>query len=298
VEGLSYDFCELCPRRCGVDRRKSAGFCGEGARLYLARAALHCWEEPVISGSVGSGAVFFRGCNLKCVYCQNFDIAHNVGGKEISPKRLAEIYLALQKKGAANINLVTPTHFLPHVIESVKSARQMGLCIPIVYNTSGYERPEAIEALKNVVDVFLTDFKYFLPGTAEKYSSAPDYFYYASAALEKMVELCPENVIKDGLMKEGVILRHLLLPGHLIESKMLIKYLFQKYGNGICYSLMNQYTPVREIPAYPNLNRTVTSREYDSLISFASRLGITNAFIQEGGTQKESFIPQFDLTGV
>ncbi len=298
MDGLNYDNCRLCPRQCGVNRNVSAGFCGEKGELFAARASLHLWEEPVISGSRGSGTVFFRGCNLKCVYCQNYSIAHNKGGKNISSSRLAEIYLSLQEKGAHNINLVTPTHFLPHIISSVAAARQTGLTIPIVYNTGGYERVEAVRTLKDTVDIYLTDFKYFTSETAEKYSRAPDYFSFASDALDEMVSQNPKPVIENGLMKKGVIIRHLLLPGHLIESKILLKYLFQKYGNSVFYSLMNQYTPVRPIAEYPNLNRTVTMREYNSLISYASRLGITNAFIQEGGTQKDSFIPAFDLSGL
>ncbi len=298
MDGLTYDNCRLCPRQCGVNRNVSAGFCGEKSELFAARASLHLWEEPVVSGSQGSGTVFFRGCNLKCVYCQNYSIAHNKGGKPISSSRLAEIYIALQNKGAHNINLVTPTHFLPHVTSSVAAARRIGLTIPIVYNTGGYERVEAVKTLKDTVDIYLTDFKYFTSETAEKYSHASDYFSFASDALDEMVSQNPKPVIENGLMKKGVIIRHLLLPGHLIESKLLLKYLFQKYGNSVFYSLMNQYTPVRQIEAYPNLNRTVTMREYNSLISYASRLGITNAFIQEGGTQKDSFIPAFDLSGL
>ncbi len=298
MDGLTYDNCRLCPRQCGVNRNVSAGFCGEKSELFAARASLHLWEEPVISGSRGSGTVFFRGCNLKCIYCQNYSIAHNKGGKPVSSSRLAEIYLSLQNKGVHNINLVTPTHFLPHVTSSVAASRQKGLTVPIVYNTGGYERVEAVKALKDTVDIYLTDFKYFTSETAEKYSRASDYFPFASDALDEMVSQHPKPIIENGLMKKGVIIRHLLLPGHLIESKLLLKYLFQKYGNSVFYSLMNQYTPVRPIAEYPNLNRTVTMREYNSLISYASRLGITNAFIQEGGTQKDSFIPDFDLTGL
>lgn len=293
-----YESCTLCPRECGVNRFNTAGFCGEGAALTAARAALHMWEEPPISGTNGSGTVFFCGCNLKCVYCQNYSIAHNKGGKEITSDKLSDIFLSLQQKGAHNINLVTPTHFVPHIIQGVKQAKEKGLNLPIVYNTSGYEKPETIKLLSSFVDIFLTDFKYIKPETAQKYSNAKNYPHYAKAALAEMVKIAPKPIIEKGVMKKGVIVRHLLLPGHLIEAKMIVKYIYQTYGDNVYISLMNQYTPVREHKDCPNLNRTVTDYEYKSLIDYATHLGIKTAFVQKGETAKESFIPSFDLTGI
>ncbi|MGM9551969.1 MAG: radical SAM protein [Clostridia bacterium] len=293
-----YENCTLCPRECGKNRFNTVGFCGEGATLTAARAALHMWEEPPISGTNGSGTVFFCGCNLKCVYCQNYSIAHNQGGKEITANKLSDIFLSLQQKGAHNINLVTPTHFVPHIIQGVKQAKKCGLNLPIVYNTSGYEKPETVKMLSSVVDIFLTDFKYIKPETAQKYSNAKNYPYYAKASLAEMVKIAPKPIIENNIMKKGVIVRHLLLPGHLIEAKMIVKYIYQTYGDNVYISLMNQYTPVREHKDFKNLNRTVTDYEYKSLVEYALNLGVKNAFIQKGETAKESFIPSFDLTGI
>lgn len=292
-----YKTCTLCPRECRINRSEDLGFCGEGSSLSVARAALHAWEEPPISGTNGSGTVFFRGCNLKCIYCQNHSIAHNIGGKEVSTKELSDAFLRLQKQGAHNINLVTSTHFVPHIIESVKLAKINGLNIPIVYNTSGYEKKETIKMLADTVDIFLTDFKYIKDKTAKKYSNAPNYVAHAKASLSEMVQIAPTPTFENGLMKKGVIVRVLLLPDHLIETKMIVKYLYETYGNNIYISLMNQYTPIKE-HKYSNLNRKVTDYEYKSLIDYAAHLGIKNAFIQHGETATESFIPAFDLTGI
>lgn len=292
-----YTHCTLCPRECNINRNTSISYCGESAALNVTRAALHEWEEPCISGTIGSGTVFFRGCNLKCIYCQNYSIAHNQGGKIITTADLAVAFLNLQKQGAHNINLVTPTHYVPHIIESVKLAKGQGLIIPVVYNTSGYEKSETIRLLKDTVDIFLTDFKYIKEETAKKYSNAENYVSFAKDALGEMVKISPFPIIENNLMKKGVIVRVLLLPGHLIETKMIVKYLYDTYGDDIYINLMNQYTPIRE-HKYENLNRTVTDYEYKSLIDYAVHLGIKNAFIQKGETAKESFIPDFDLTGI
>ena len=292
-----YKRCSLCPRECKVNRNTNAGFCGESAVINVTRAALHMWEEPCISGSVGSGTVFFRGCSLKCIYCQNYSIAHNKGGKYLTTEDLAKAFLNLQEKGAHNINLVTPTHFVPHITEGVKMAKEQGLIIPVVYNTSGYEKRETIALLNGTVDVFLTDFKYIKKETAKKYSAAENYIDYAKEALAEMVKIAPIPLFEKGLMKKGVIVRVLLLPDHLIETKMIVKYLYDTYGDSIYISLMNQYTPIRK-HNYENLNRTVTDYEYKSLINYALHLGVKNAFIQQGATAKESFIPSFDLTGI
>lgn len=292
-----YNNCTLCPRECKTNRCEHIGYCGESSSLNVTRAALHMWEEPCISGTNGSGTVFFRGCNLKCIYCQNYSIANNRGGKEISTAELAVVFLNLQDNGAHNINLVTPTHFVPHIIEAVRCARETGLDIPIVYNTSGYEKKETIALLRDTVDIFLTDFKYISPSTAKIYSNAENYVVSAKEALSEMVKIAPAPIIENGIMKKGVIVRVLLLPDHLIETKMIIKYLYETYGDNIYISLMNQYTPIRK-HSYENLNRTVTDYEYKSLIDYAIHSGITNAFIQHGETAKESFIPAFDLTGI
>ena len=241
-----YKKCNLCPRECNIDRTTACGYCGEGASLNVTRAALHMWEEPPVSGTNGSGTVFFRGCSLKCVYCQNYSIAHNEGGKEISAEAFADICLRLEKDGAHNINLVTPTHYVPHIIEGINLAREKELTLPVVYNTSGFEKAETVKLLKDTVDVFLTDFKYITPQTAQKYSNAPDYTQYAKDALAQMVKIAPKPIFEKGLIKKGVIVRVLLLPEHLIETKMIVKYLYDTYGDNIYISLMNQYTPIKK----------------------------------------------------
>ncbi len=296
--------CDLCPRLCGTDRNKKAGFCGETDKVRVARAALHFWEEPCISGpkdGAGSGTVFFTGCNLHCVYCQNYDLSRSRTGKEITVERLAEIFLELQEKGALNINLVTPTHFIPQIIDALTLAKKQGLILPIVYNTSGYERVESLKMLDGLVDIYLPDFKYWDGTTAKKYSFAPDYPEVAKEAVAEMVRQAPDPVFdEDGIMKRGVIIRHLLLPGHVKEGKDIVSYLYQTYGDHVYLSLMNQYTPLESLDkeAYPELNRKVTQKEYDSLVDYAIDLGVENGFIQEGETALESFVPEFTMEGV
>lgn len=268
--------------------------------IRVARAALHMWEEPCISGEEGSGAVFFAGCSLGCVYCQNREIAAGLAGKEISEERLTEIYLELQGKGANNINLVTAGHYLPYIISSVGRARERGLNIPIVYNTGGYEEADALKLLEGTVNIYLPDLKYLSPELAARYSHAPDYPEIACAALEEMVRQAGEPEFDDrGMMTKGVIVRHLVLPGQVRESKKVIRYLYETYKDRIYLSIMNQYTPMPGIEeAYPELGRTVTAREYDEVVDYAIELGVENGFIQEGETAKESFIPPFDTEGV
>lgn len=295
--------CNLCPRECRVDRENGQkGFCLEDDRIHVARAALHMWEEPCISGKNGSGAIFFSGCNLRCVYCQNHEIAAGNKGTYISTGRLSEIMLELQTKGAANINLVTPDHYVLKVAKAVLMAKDMGLTIPVVYNCSGYAKAEVIKELSGIVDVFLTDFKYMDSELAEKYSSAPDYPEVVKAALKEMVYITKNTVFdKQGMMKRGVIVRHLLLPGHKQNAKDVIRYVYETYGDSVYLSLMNQYTPMSGAdgrPDYPELYRKVTKREYDMVVNYAIELGVRNAFIQEGDTAKESFIPEFDGEGV
>lgn len=268
-------------------------------KMRAARAALHMWEEPCISGTKGSGAVFFSGCTLRCIFCQNHEIASGDCGKEISRERLAEIFLELQKKGAANINLVTASHFLPHVIWALKAAKKEGLKIPVVYNTSGYERVESIRMLEGLVDVWLPDFKYLDPETAGAYSGAPDYPQMVKTALKEMVRQSGECVFdEEGYIQKGVIVRHLILPGHTKDSRRILQYLYETYADQIFISLMNQYTPLSRVKDLSPLNRKVTRREYERVLSYALDLGITRGFFQEGKTAEESFIPLFDYEGL
>lgn len=294
--------CMLCPRKCGADRSGGkAGYCGETDCVRLARAALHMWEEPCISGEKGSGTVFFTGCTLRCVYCQNHEIAAGEVGKAVSIGRLSEIFLELQAKSANNINLVTPSHFVPQIIEALKRAKRDGLRIPVVYNTSGYENVSTLQMLEGYVDVYLPDFKYSDREHAKRYSGAADYPQKAEAALAEMVrQTGPPQFDGHGMMKKGIIVRHLLLPGCLEDAKRIVRYLYKTYGNQIYMSLMNQYTPLDSLDKekYPEIARKVSDRAYDSLVNYAIELGVEQAFIQEGDTAKESFIPPFTLEGV
>lgn len=293
--------CELCPRECHTDRTAGeAGYCGETNQLRLARAALHMWEEPCISGKTGSGTVFFTGCSLKCIFCQNASIASSLVGKSVSTDRLARIFLELQAQGACNINLVTPTHFVPQIASAIKLAKNNGLQLPVVYNTGGYEKKETLQILEGLVDIYLPDLKYVSSRLSARYSNAPDYFEVASAALAEMFRQIGEPVFdeKNGLLQRGIIVRHLMLPKHLTDSKRVVKYLYDTYGNAIYISLMNQYTPIRFFPDRPELNRRVSHKEYRELVDYCISLGVENAFIQEGETASESFIPPFDCEGV
>lgn len=291
--------CTLCPRKCMIDRCKHKGFCGETYDIVIAKAYLHMWEEPCISGDKGSGTVFFSGCTLKCVYCQNYNISTLLNGKKISVERLAEIFLELQEKQALNINLVTPTHYVYQIIDALKIAKKNGLNIPIVYNSSGYEDIDTLKLLDGLIDIYLPDFKYYDDTYSIKYSNAPNYFKVASESLEEMVrQVGLPKFDEFGIMKKGVIVRHLLLPNLINDSKKILKYLYDTYKDSIYLSIMNQYTPMPNIKKYPELNRKVTTEEYDELIEYAIDLGVTNAFIQEGDTCSESFIPDFNNEGV
>ena len=307
--------CALCPRRCGVNRAAGQrGVCGAADELRVARAALHEWEEPIISVGAGSGTVFFSGCPLRCVYCQNAEISTGFAGVDITLERLVEIFLELQnEKHAANINLVTPTHYAPWIVAGVEQARARGLRIPIVYNTSGYETAEAVRALAGVVDVYLVDFKYAPDGesdAARSYSHAPDYHGEALAALDEMLSQVGEPTFgehryiaegeeaTDPLMTRGIIVRHLVLPGRLDESRQVVRELWERYGNRVLYSFMSQYTPLREFPRFPELNRPTTADEYEALLDFADDLGMEDYFWQEGDAALESFIPLWNGEGV
>lgn len=294
--------CNLCPRQCGADRENGkSGICGvSGKNILAARAALHFWEEPCISGERGSGTVFFSGCPLRCVYCQNYQIASTEVGMEISEERLKEIFLELQEKDAHNINLVTPTHYTPEIIRAIRKAKEQGLRLPIVYNCSGYEKVETLKMLKGIVNVYLTDFKYMEREAAVRYSKAPDYPEIARAALKEMMNQTGEAKFdENGIMQSGVIVRHLLLPGHVRNARAVVKYVYETYGDQLYLSLMNQYTPLPQVKKeFPELDRRVTEREYQRLISYALEIGVENAFIQDGNTAKESFIPMFDYEGI
>lgn len=294
--------CTLCPRECHVNRNAGeTGYCGQTARLTAARAALHFWEEPCLSGANGSGAVFFSGCNLRCVYCQNHEIAQGHAGREITAARLSEIFLELQEQGAHNINLVTPTHFVPQIITALKAAKKQGLSLPVIYNTSAYEKPETLRMLEGFIDIYLPDFKYRDASLSESYSHAADYFETASAAIAEMVRQVGAPVFADGedsLMQKGVIVRHLLLPGCGKDSRQILRYLHETFGNDIYVSIMNQYTPLLQVAGIPTLNRRVSGKEYEKIVDFAIRIGMENGFIQEGETASESFIPAFDYEGI
>lgn len=292
--------CHLCPRNCGVDRLAGQkGFCGVDAGIMVARAALHMWEEPCISGKEGSGAVFFSGCSLGCAFCQNRTISKGQSGKVITVEHLAELFLDLQAQKANNINLVTAGHFLPQVRDALILAKEQGLTIPVVYNSSGYEKAEMLRYLEGLVDIYLPDLKYLEADLAGKYSHAKDYPEVAMKALEEMVrQVGTPEFDERGMMKKGVIVRHLLLPGHVRNSKKVLEYLYGTYGDQIYISLMNQYTPMPAMKDDPQLSRKVTDREYDRLLDHAISFGVTNCFIQEGETAKESFIPEFNGEGI
>ncbi len=289
--------CVLCPRMCHANRLAGRiGYCRETAELVAARAALHMWEEECISGKAGSGTVFFSGCNLGCIFCQNQAKA----GKVISVGRLSEIFLELQGQGANNINLVTPTHYVPQIIEALNLAKGQGLNIPIVYNTSGYERVDTLRMLKGYVDIYLPDFKYMDERLAGEYSQAPDYPVYAKQALEEMVSQTGEFKMDEttGLLQRGVVVRHLVMPGHVKNSKEVIRYLYNTYGNRILISIMNQYTPMSQVENHALLGRRVTKREYEKVVDYALELGVECGYIQEGKAARQSFIPEFDGEGV
>ncbi len=289
-----FDKCNICPRECNVNRNNNElGFCKANNKVKIANYSLHMWEEPIISSKKGSGAVFFSNCNLKCIYCQNYQISTLNKGCEITIEELSKIYLKLEKMGALNINLVTPTHYIPVIKKSLIKAKKDNLCIPIVYNTSSYEKVSSLKTLDGLIDIYLPDLKYISDDLALKYSSSKNYFEYASKAISEMYRQVGSPVIKNGVMKKGMIVRHLVLPGHIEESKKVIKYLYDIYKDNIYISIMNQYTPLNDTK-YSNLNRKLTSEEYDEVLDYAYNIGVRRAFVQEDGTVDESFIPIFN----
>ena len=292
--------CNLCPRKCTVNRlHGELGFCNSYKDVKIAKVSLHKWEEPCISGTIGSGTVFFSNCNLRCVFCQNHKISHEGIGKTVSINRLSEIFLEEQLRGALNINLVTPTHYVPQIIEALKLAKSKGLSIPILYNSNGYENIDTIKALRGFIDVYLPDLKYYKDKYAVKYSNAPNYFNVAREAIIEMVSQVGEAKFDaDGIIQKGVIIRHLMLPGLLFDSKKIIDFIYSTFNDSVYISLMNQYTPMYESAKYPEINKNLNSNHYDALIDYCLDLGITNCFIQESGSSSTAFVPDFNLSGV
>ena len=294
------NLCNLCPRECNADRGLGKmGFCKVPNQIKVARAALHFWEEPCISGEEGSGTVFFSGCNLRCVYCQNKKIAEGVYGREITVDRLAAIFLELQDKGANNINLVTPSHYVPQIIEALSRAKDRGLKLPIVYNSSAYEKVEILRLLEGYVDVYLPDFKYMNKELSKKYSAAENYSELAKQTINEMVrQVGTPKFDERGILQKGVVVRHLVLPGCEWDSKQIIQYLHSTYKHDIFISILSQFTPIEGLDKYPKINRKVSKKEYEDVVDFAIDLGVENGFIQEGDVAEESFIPDFDGEGV
>ena len=292
--------CRLCPRDCRVDRlRGQTGFCGAGRRARVALVSLHPWEEPCIAGAQGAGTVFFSYCSLRCVFCQNHEISSAGQGIEVTEERLAEIFWEQQERGAATLDLVTPTHYVPQILAALQLARQRGFSLPVVYNSGAYENAAMIESLRGQVDVFLPDLKYMDEESARRYSQAPDYFAVASAVIRRMVDIAGEPVLDaQGILRRGVLVRHLILPGHRWESMRIVDWLWQNFGNRIYLSLMNQFTPMYQAADYPEINRRLTTFEYDSVVDHAAALGITHCYIQEGRTASTKFVPHFDGSGV
>ena len=290
--------CNLCPRNCGVNRYQTVGVCGAGSKMKVAQYSLHMWEEPIISDRNGSGTIFFSYCNLKCIFFFFFKISSIGYGKEISEERFQELCLDLQKRGANNINLVTPTHYVPQIVSALSKIKHKELTIPVVYNTSSYENVSTIQMLNGIVDIYLADLKYYDDALGCKYSHVKDYFHWASLAIAEMVRQVGEFSIENDLMKRGVIVRILILPGHVEDAKKLVKYLYTTYGDQIIISLMNQYTPVKHFDEYPNLNHKISDEDYQEVIDYALDLGVKYAFMQEGDTQSESFIPNFNCSDI
>lgn len=293
------NLCTLCPRNCRIDRNLQPGFCGATNNPKLARAALHFWEEPCISGTKGSGTIFFSGCNLACCYCQNHSISTNGFGKEVSVERLSEIFLELQNMGAHNINLVTPTPYFPQIAQAIDLVRSK-MKIPFIANTGGYEKPETIAQFKDYIDIFLTDIKYKSNDISMRYSKASDYFEFSVSSLEQMLKNVGKPIIdQNGILRSGVIVRHLVLPSYRTDSMEILSELKKRFGTEkFILSLMSQFTPNGCLDEYPELNRRLTTFEYNSVVDYALKLGYTNAYMQEKSSAKEEYTPPFDLTGV
>lgn len=296
----SLEKCNLCPRKCFVNRLDGElGYCNASSEVTIAKVTLHHWEEPCISGVKGSGTVFFSHCNLNCVFCQNHKISQVGYGKTVSINRLSEIFLEQQSRGALNINLVTPSHYVPQIIEALKLAKSRGLNIPILYNSNGYENIDTIKVLRGFIDVYLPDLKYYKDKYALKYSKATNYFACARVVIAEMVSQVGEvKFDNDGIIQKGVIIRHLMLPGLLFDSKKIIDFIYTTFRDSVYISLMNQYTPMYTAYKYPEINKVVNPNHYDALINYCLKIGITRCFIQESGASSEAYVPDFDLRGV
>ena len=286
--------CTLCPRACKTDRTSGqTGYCKADDRLKIAKAYLHQWEEPPISGTNGSGTVFFSHCNMGCVFCQNYKISSLHHGKYVTTEELSDTFLDLEKQKAHNINLVTPTHYIPQIADALILAKNKGLKIPVLYNCGGYESVEALRLLDGLIDIYMPDMKYFDDKYAIKYSNAPHYFEYTKKAIAEMYRQTGKNKFENDIMTKGLIVRHMMLPGLLFDSKKILDYLHSQYGDNIYISIMSQYTPMPNAIKYPEINKTVSKKYYETLVSYAAELGIKNAFIQDGASVGESFIPDF-----
>lgn len=291
--------CTLCPRNCGIDRRIKVGYCGAGINIKAAKAFLHRWEEPCISGTKGSGTIFFSYCNMGCIFCQNYNISHEGAGKEISIQRLCDIFLELQYQGAHNINLVTPTHYIPQIKEALIMAKDIGLKIPIVYNSGGYEKVESLKLLDGLIDIYLPDIKYFSSKISSKYSKAPDYFDYASKAVLEMYRQVGNPIFDENMiMKRGIMIRHLMLPGCLFDSKKIIDWVIDNLPKEVYLNIMCQYTPLGKASDYPELNKKLNKKHYDSLIEYALSKGLENGFFQDFDSADEEYVPDFNLEGI
>ena len=295
-----YKNCSICPRNCRIDRTNGQiGYCQSGHEIKAALASVHMWEEPPISGSCGSGTIFFSGCNLRCVFCQNYTISSENSGKTISTDRLSEIMLEQQARGVHNINLVTATHFIPSIIKAVQKAKNNGLKIPIVYNTGGYEKVESIKMLEGTVDIYLPDIKYFSSELSLKYSGASDYFDYASEAVLEMYHQTGNNIYDDnGIMKSGVIIRHMIMPSHKEDSYKVLDWIRDNIGTEACVSLLSQYTPAYNAEKYKEINRKLMSLEYTRVIEHFFDIGLKNGFMQEKSSAESKYTPIFDLSGL
>ena len=295
-----YKNCSICPRNCRIDRTNvQIGYCQLGHEIKAALASVHMWEEPPISGSCGSGTIFFSGCNLRCVFCQNYTISSENSGKTISTERLSEIMLKQQARGVHNINLVTATHFIPSIIKAVQKAKNNGLKIPIVYNTGGYEKVESIKMLEGTVDIYLPDIKYFSSELSLKYSGASDYFDYASEAVLEMYHQTGNNIYDDnGIMKSGVIIRHMIMPSHKEDSYKVLDWIRDNIGTEACVSLLSQYTPAYNAEKYKEINRKLMSLEYTRVIEHFFDIGLKNGFMQEKSSAESKYTPIFDLSGL
>ncbi|WP_297569736.1 radical SAM protein [uncultured Anaerovibrio sp.] len=290
--------CTLCPRMCHANRHKQQGFCGGGIRARVALVSLHPWEEPVIAGTSGAGTVFFSGCSLRCIFCQNYEISHQHKGIEVSDERLGEIFFEQQLRGAATLDLVTPTHYIPQIINGLIYARKKGFCLPVVYNSSGYENISSLDLLQSHVDVFLPDLKYYSTDLSGEYSQASDYFFVASEAVKKMVQLTGEAVEKNGILQKGVLVRHMVIPGARKDSMKLLEWLWHEFGDSIMVSIMNQYTPAYMALDHPKLKRRLTTFEYESVVDFARSLGFSRCFIQESDATGMEYVPRWTGEGV